>query len=139
MQGKHLGFTLIEILAVLLLISVLALIAYPNYISYIYKSNRLDAKNSLFHYQALWQQCLVNEINSDICLETVGLAPEQTQTSLAQHYHISARHDEFIVTFKATPLQNQINDNSCASFLLDSQGGMKAYDDTHQETTASCW
>lgn len=139
MQAKNLGFTLIEMLTVLLIISLLALFAYPNYISYIYKSNRLDAINSLFHYQALWQQCLLNIQNSDTCLAETGLLPGQTQESLSNHYHISAYTDNSVVYFSAQPLLAQIHDNDCAQFLLTSQGVMSAYDQQHQETTVKCW
>ncbi len=138
MQEKNLGFTLIEILTVLLIISLIALFAYPNYISYIYKSNRLDAMNSLFHYQALWQQCLLTLPQSDTCLETIDLAPGQTLDSLSQHYQISAHTHEYVVSFSAKPMLAQLNDTACGEFLLDSQGVMKATD-AHQEATFKCW
>jgi len=41
------GLTLIELLVVLLMVSVLALIAYPNYINQIGKARETDAKNYL--------------------------------------------------------------------------------------------
>lgn len=139
MQDKNLGFTLIEILTVLLIISLLSLIAYPNYISYIYKSNRLDAINSLFHYQALWQQCLLNLPDAQACLESIGFAPLQIQDSLSGHYQISAQMNEPIVIFSAKPVGSQENDDECLDFLLDSQGGMRAYDKEQEETTLMCW
>jgi len=139
MQDKNLGFTLIEILTVLLIISLIALLAYPNYISYIYKSNRLDAINSLFHYQALWQKCLLNLPDSSQCLQETGLASGQTQESLSNHYQISAHTRESVVYFNANSMLAQINDQDCAEFLLDSQGGMRAYDIQGQETTVKCW
>lgn len=134
-----LGFTLIEILSVLLIISLIALIAYPNYMSYLYKSNRLDAANSLFHYQALWQQCLLNTPDSEECLVSIGLNAGQAKSSLSEHYQISTQIEQSTVTFVAVPVQNQAQDTACAKFLLDSLGDMKAYDNNHQDTTVKCW
>lgn len=133
------GFTLIEILTVLLIISLLALMAYPNYMQYIHKSNRLDAANSLFHYQALWQQCLLNTPQTDVCLQEIGLGHGQTQASLSSHYQISAQIDEPLIIFNATAVLNQQKDETCAHFVLDSLGVMIAYDAQLQITTKTCW
>ncbi|MGA2655287.1 MAG: type IV pilin protein [Gammaproteobacteria bacterium] len=136
---KPKGFTLIEILCVLLIISVLALIAYPSYMNYIYKANRLDAANSLYHFQALWQKCLLNTPDAQACLESIGLSSSQTQTSLSAHYQISANVDETTVIFFAKPILSQSKDSTCAEFILDSLGQMKAYDQHQQDTTVQCW
>jgi prepilin-type N-terminal cleavage/methylation domain-containing protein len=136
---KQQGFTLIEILSVLLIISIISLIAYPNYISYIYKSNRLDAHNSLFHYQALWQQCALNVMDAQECLDNIGLDSGSAKPSLSAHYQISANIDASTVIFTAVPVQHQANDTTCALFLLDSMGHMKAYDKQQQDTTKQCW
>lgn len=136
---KPLGFTLIEILTVLLIISLLALMAYPNYMHYIHKSNRLDALSSLFHYQALWQQCLLNTPQAASCLQEIGLGNEQTQTSLSSHYQISAQLDEPLIIFNAKPVLNQQKDEACAHFSLDSLGNMIAYDEQQQVNTKVCW
>lgn len=135
----NLGFTLIELMIVLLLMSILAMIAYPNYMSYIHKSNRLDAMNSLFHYQGMWQQCLLQLPQSDTCLETIGLAPTQVQDSLHKHYEISAHSEAFVVFFSAKPVLNQINDSDCALFSLNSQGVLFAANNDAEETTGMCW
>ncbi|MFA6037942.1 MAG: type IV pilin protein [Legionellales bacterium] len=136
---KPLGFTLIEILTVLLIISLLALMAYPNYMHYIHKSNRLDAANSLFHYQALWQQCLLNTPKADDCLQEIGLGNSQTQASLSSHYQISAQINEPLIIFNAKPVLNQQKDEACAHFTLDNLGTMMAYDTQLQITTKTCW
>ncbi len=136
---KNAGFTLIEMLIVLLIISMIALFAYPNYTSYIYKSNRLDAINSLFHYQALWQRCFLNQPQVDTCLQEIGLAAGQTQYSLSNQYQISTYQNDTMITFIAKPILAQSKDQTCAEFLLDTQGGMKAYDHQQKETTLICW
>lgn len=136
---KPLGFTLIEILTVLLIISLIALMAYPNYTRYIHKSNRLDAANSLFHYQALWQQCLLKIPQADTCLQEIGLGSGQTQISLASHYEIHTQQDEAAITFNAKPVLAQKNDQACALFILDSFGNMTAYDADQNINSQTCW
>lgn len=130
---KKNGFTLLELLTVLLIISTIALMAYPNYMSYVYKSNRVDAMNSLFHYQALWQHCMLQVQNAEDCLQAIDLA--HPVSSLQKHYQISATQHQF----RAEPIDNQAKDLECTVWLLENNGQMLAYNHLEQDTTVQCW
>jgi type IV pilus assembly protein PilE len=139
MQEQHSGFTLLEMLTVLLIISVLSLIAYPNYVSYIYKTQRTDAMNSLFHYQALWQQCMFSTQDNMMCLQELGFNNSQSLASLQNHYQISALGDEFDVVLTARAIDRQADDKNCVVFSLDNKGIMLAYDENGIENNKECW
>jgi type IV pilus assembly protein PilE len=137
MREQSNGFTLVEILIVLAIISIIAVMAYPSYVSYFYKSNRLDAMISLFHYQGLLQQCRLNTFDSDDCLNQIGIIPNGI-LSLQQHYQIEEAVQENI-TLVAIPLNQQAEDLLCMQFLLDDTGHQQAFDHEGNDTTHQCW
>ncbi len=134
---KSPGFTLLEMLTVLLIMSLIALLAYPSYMQYVYKTHRLDAMQSLFHYQGLWQSCRLHQVDALICLQDIQLAPTQTLPSLQGHYDLTAELKASGITFYATAV-NQAADTTCFKFLLDNTGTYKSYTFDHQESTQRC-
>lgn len=53
---KNNGFTLIEILIVVVIIGILAAISYPAYTQYIIKTNRIDAQSEMIRIASLMQR-----------------------------------------------------------------------------------
>jgi len=51
-KRKNLGFTLIELMITVAIISIIVAIALPNYQSYLQKTRRVDAANALLRIQA---------------------------------------------------------------------------------------
>ena len=60
LSGRHGGFTMIELLVVLVIISILAAIAYPSYKDSVYKSRRSGAKAALMDLAARQEQYFNN-------------------------------------------------------------------------------
>ena len=50
------GFTLIELMIVVVIIGILAAIAYPSYTQYLIKTNRVDAQTEMVKVAALLQK-----------------------------------------------------------------------------------
>ncbi len=57
MQVKSKGFTLIEMMIAVLIIGILAAIAWPSYLSSVRKSNRAEAKTELTDVAQRLQRC----------------------------------------------------------------------------------
>ena len=59
------GFSLIELLVVMLILSILALLVVPSYLEYIRRSHRLDATSTLMSIQLAQEQYRMNNTIPD--------------------------------------------------------------------------
>lgn len=86
LQTRQSGFTLIELMIVVVIVGVLAAIAYPNYQQYIIKSNRADAQAFLMELAQKQQQFL---IDARRYAGSVGALNATTPTGVARNYTIT--------------------------------------------------
>ncbi|TFH67610.1 prepilin-type N-terminal cleavage/methylation domain-containing protein [Gammaproteobacteria bacterium LSUCC0057] len=120
-----LGFTLIELLAALLVITLLAATAYPSYSSYVQRSVRAQAQQTLLDLSIVQQQRL---LQYGAYLELDDTAAVSAQLSVpdkvAENYTLSvsyrnASRQQFVAT--ATPLlSGQMSADSVLA--IDEQG-----------------
>jgi type IV pilus assembly protein PilE len=121
------GFTLIELMIALVIIGILAAIAYPNYTQYVIDSRRATAAACLSEQaQALERFFTTN-------LTYVGgganLNARQCVTDLAGFYTFASNIDAGtprVFEITATPLDAQLNnDSKCGCVLTLNQTGTK--------------
>lgn len=124
------GFSLLELLIVLAMISILGVIAYPAYTSHILKTHRAQAKINLLALAAqLEQYHVLNHSYQGASLATLNFQPKEE----FYHYEIQAKEDSFLA--KAIPVGKQTRD----------QCGILMYDNLGQKTASSnmssniCW
>ncbi len=133
-KGRTKGFTLIELMVTVAIISILSMIALPSYQSHIQKSRRIDAKNALVALQLAQEKYRGNNATYADSLSALGLST----TSAQGHYVIaltaptsnSPSGTAYRATATATGLQTQ--DTGCQTLVVTQTGFVV-------DSSAACW
>lgn len=111
MQRQAHGITLLELLIVIVIIGILASIAYPHYLDRIRQARRVDGQAALLEAQARMERCFTQNSTYTDCPDALGLPLESSEG----YYRITANvptPTSFSLT--ATPQGDQTNDAPCA-------------------------
>lgn len=127
------GFTLIELLIVIAIVGILAIIAYPSLQSYLIKSRRSEAQNTLIKAQL--KQSSLHILNPTYSTDksAIGLIDSQYYTFSV----VSAATSTFVLKAVAKSGSGQDNDDSaCTTMFIDQ--------DSHHSSDGSinndsCW
>ncbi|MFI4954833.1 MAG: type IV pilin protein [Gammaproteobacteria bacterium] len=131
------GFSLLELLIVLILIGILSVAAFSSYQHITLKARRLDAQTTLLNYHTQLQKCFMTEHNYTTCIQQFNL--EASQNSLENFYKIQAIQIEITdYTLQALAQGTQQQDESCYRFTLDHFLQRLAYDQ-NGNTQPHCW
>lgn len=140
------GFTVIEALVTMVIISILASIAYPSYVSQMRKSIRVDATTELmtlaqaqerFFAQFRTYSPLVSA--PEACAgQACGLGM-RSSLSESGYYQLSSKASATSYTLTATANGPQIKDSDCRRMTIDSFGIKKATDASNEDSTDICW
>lgn len=142
------GFTLIELMIVVAIISLLAAIAYPAYTDYVIKSKRSIATSALTQIAARQEQFRMDNKQYAADLTNLGYPSNPAIVDDASNfvsagsdgrtYSISVnRPTTQTYTLTATPLGAQASrDTECASFTLTHEGTKGV---TGTESVRDCW
>lgn len=131
------GVTLIELLAVIAILGIVVLIAYPSYTDAVRKSRRADAVMSLLKLQLLQEQYRASHPRYAISLSELGWADDPAPSHDGYYEVVLETVDEPRTGFRARavpqPGSDQAND-ACALFVLD-EGGP----DLAASSDPDCW
>jgi type IV pilus assembly protein PilE len=145
--AREAGFTLIELMATIVIGAILMAIAVPSYTSQVRKSRRTDAKSALLDVATREERFL--SLNNAYTNDSTNLgygAGGFPQPVGSGYYQIGtpvitaakpAVAAAFTVT--ATPVGAQTKDTQCQSFSVDSTGKQSATDSGGNDTTTICW
>ncbi len=142
------GFTLLELMVVVVIVGVLAGIALPSYQESMRKARRNDAKEALMEVASRQEQLMLDRsrYTADMTELGYGADPMVSKESLYNVDRIAATlaggtncavNDVTCYVLRARPIatEAQAADTRCTDFFLDSTGA-KTASGTHNDT---CW
>jgi type IV pilus assembly protein PilE len=114
MRRHNQGFTLIELMIVVLIVGILAAVAYPSYTSYVERARRADGKSALLDAAQRLERCHT-QTNTYVGCTFPALSPDG-------HYAIAATQQvPMAFSLTATPRGAQLG-SPCGSYTLTSNG-----------------
>ncbi len=129
------GFTLVELMIVVVIAGILAAIAYPSYNQYVTKSKRSAAESFMLTVANRQEQYMLDARSYAATLSALGLT---TPSDVAPNYSVALSGvTSTTYTITATPTgAQQTNDTKCANLTLN-QTGAKGISGTG--SVAACW
>ncbi|MFZ1831504.1 MAG: type IV pilin protein, partial [Pseudomonadales bacterium] len=122
------GFTLGELMIVVVIVGILATIAYPTYQDQIRKSRRIDAKNALMNVANRQEQFILDRSTYTLNMADLGFGADP-MVSTEGYYTVDAAVGACgaitrCFTLTATPVagKSQAGDSKCTAFSLASTG-----------------
>lgn len=114
------GFTLIELMIAVVIVGILAAIAYPSYSNYVQKSRRAEAQAELLRIAQLQERYYADNNTYATSLSDLGVS----STTPEGYYSLSLASTNPTETFTATAtaIGAQANDTSCATLSIDAAG-----------------
>lgn len=147
------GFTLIELMIVILIIGIIAAIALPAYQNYAKQARRADAKTSLFEVQLAQEKYRANNPNYISDMTLLGYDNADNNDSKDGYYIVDVAVDnatsnaEYTITATIDSTSPQAGD-SCGSFIykqddIDGDGNIEevyaAGTDGDNDDEDNCW
>jgi type IV pilus assembly protein PilE len=143
--GGARGFTLIEVMIVVVVVAILAAIAFPSYREYVLRSNRAAGKSMLTQVADRQEQFFAANKSYSNSLAQLGFPanpffvdrrgqPAAAVTGPASSTEISLVANNFTFTVTADPVNRQLDDTRCTQFTINERGQRTA-----TGTATDCW
>ena len=146
MKYRNKGFTLLELMVVLTIISLLAAIAYPSYMGQVRKSRRAEAAIAL-ETMAQAEERFFSRFRTytslvaapDPCAgQACGLG-QSSNSTVNDYYALTANGNATSYTLTATASGTQVMDTDCRTFTVNSVGVKSGANESGGDTTEVCW
>ena len=128
------GVTLTELLIVVVIVSILTAVAYPNYRQYVAKAKRNEAKAALLQIATNQERFYLQNNTYTTDMQALGFPVASNHLSASESYIItvnSADANDFAAT--ATYQKSDAEADKCSSFAIDGRGAKTS------APLADCW
>jgi type IV pilus assembly protein PilE len=121
------GFTLLELLVVLVLIGIIAALALPSYRRYVLRVYRSEAMTALLQVQGAEEKFYLryNAYTANISAAPpagLGLSPGSASNKYLLSIALAADGQTYIATATPAPASGQEADQECLAFSIDARG-----------------
>lgn len=147
MKHRTAGFSLVELLTVILIVGVLAGIAVPSYNAQVRKSRRTEARTALLDLAGR-EERLFSTTNAysdkpvdlgygnDAAVFPLKVGSEYYQVSVAV---TAGANPTFTLTASPVTGKGQDKDGDCASFVVVQTGKQTSTNKTGADSSSTCW
>jgi type IV pilus assembly protein PilE len=145
------GFTLIELMVVVLVITILTMIAVPSYLSATLKSHRAEAKSVLLDLAARQERFMSTNGAYSNNATDMGYSGSWPQNVGSNYYSVSISNFNAAIagsataaatpatfTFTATAINGQLKDTQCNTFSI-TQVGLQTSTNSAAAASTGCW
>jgi type IV pilus assembly protein PilE len=146
--SRSAGFTLVELMVVVVVVAILATIALPSYQASVRKSRRTEVKTALLDLAGREERFMATNGSYTTSLSQLGWSSSTTSSGYytivtptvtagaAATLTASATPSTFLLA--ATTAGVQTKDTSCTKFTVDQAGNQLSYDSSSAVSTG-CW
>ncbi len=128
------GITLIELMIVVVVIGILAAVAYPNYQEFTARAKRNEARAALLRLATNQERFYLNNNTFTQDLTQIGFATTPTWVTETGYYSVQVTQaDATNFSATATYLHGGGEATKCLTFTIDGRGGKASGPDTN------CW
>jgi type IV pilus assembly protein PilE len=146
---RHAGFTLIELMIVVVIVTVLLIIAIPTYLSQIRESRRTEARDYLVELASREERYYATQNAYTPTASNLGYAGFGSGNPVGSGYYYintptipdpnNASQPSFSLTALPVTGKGQDKDTYCASFTVESNGKHTALNSGGTDDSAYCW
>jgi len=147
-RSTHAGFSLIELMVVVVITAILASIAVPAYNSSIRKSRRTEAKTAIMDLAAREERYFATQNQYSSSPAALAYGTDTLPISVGTYYSISSigasiptattpgTYQLKVVPSAGSP---QLQDTACQAFLVDQTGKQSSLDSGGNDSSTTCW
>jgi|HubBroStandDraft_2_1064218.scaffolds.fasta_scaffold445616_2 type IV pilus assembly protein PilE len=149
MNRSHLaGFTLVELMVVVVITAILASIAVPAYTSSMRKSRRTEAKTTIMDLAAREERFFATQQMYTTSPSSLAYGSGAWPISTGTYYQISSVSSSpatattpggYVLQVTPSAGSPQLQDTSCQLFQVDQTGKQSSQDGSGNDTSTTCW